>query len=894
MKIKVFYFLIVFSILGVFNFVRAQEIPNEPKPDTRTENVIVVFKTHFDIGYTDLAGSVVHKYQTTMIEDALKVIDQTSKLPADQHFTWTLPAWPMQQILSGCSPEVKERVIKALKEKYLAVHALPFTIETEASDPEILARSFQSSSDMSMEYGLKLPQDAKMTDVPEHSWILPTILANAGIKFLHLGCNAASQSPVVPDLFWWEGPDGSRVLTMYSWKYYGTDVVPPENWPYKTWIAIIHTNDNTGAPTPEVVDQVISKIRKLNPNAKVVLGRMSDFYDLIIRENASIPVAKKDMPDSWIHGYMSMPEEVGISRRVMKDMFTLEKLNTELNMWKGKNDDISPVMKKAVENSLLFDEHTFGLAMSHGSSGYWCYGDQFRKLKAEGIYDQIELSWNEKGNRIRDTWRSVKPLLNDKLKELGNSVNISEDHIIVYNPLPWNRSGVVTLQVLSNLFGKSNAVKDAESGKVTMISNYGNVIRFEAEDIPAMGYRSFIPVQVDTQGTGLTVNKSLNQIENKYLRITVDYKRGGISSVLDKTTGREMVKKSSDYVFGGYIYERFSRENTESYVKDYIKGGWDWAPAELGRPNLTDDKYCQVHPVPYSMEFESDAVKVSAILQFRKDQNNPHDYTLIYSLYQNQPYLEVEWGITGKSPDPWPEGGWISFPFNIEKPQFRVGRLGAIVDPCNDYVKNSNLDYCFINSGITVTGDDRKGYGITSPEVPAVSLDRPGLWKFSRDFTPEKPNVFFNLYNNQWSTNFTEWIEGSWSARFYVWPARTPDNEQALITPSEELSTPLLAEFSSGNKGTLPVSVRGVEVSMKGVMVTAFGANPYGRGLLLRLWEQSGKSGRCNVNLPDGLNGLMAIPVNLRGEYEGSPFQIQNNSITVDIKPYKPISFVII
>ena len=113
-----------------------------------TENVIVVFKTHFDIGYTDLAGSVVHKYQTSMIEGALKVIERTKSLPADQQFTWTLPAWPMQQILAGSAPETKERVVDALKNKYLAVHALPFTIETEASDLETLARAFQSSSDI--------------------------------------------------------------------------------------------------------------------------------------------------------------------------------------------------------------------------------------------------------------------------------------------------------------------------------------------------------------------------------------------------------------------------------------------------------------------------------------------------------------------------------------------------------------------------------------------------------------------------------------------------------------------------------------------------------------------------------------------------------------------------
>jgi hypothetical protein len=32
------------------------------------QEVVVVFKTHFDIGYTDLARNVVAKYRTSMID----------------------------------------------------------------------------------------------------------------------------------------------------------------------------------------------------------------------------------------------------------------------------------------------------------------------------------------------------------------------------------------------------------------------------------------------------------------------------------------------------------------------------------------------------------------------------------------------------------------------------------------------------------------------------------------------------------------------------------------------------------------------------------------------------------------------------------------------------------
>ena len=885
MKVLLFPILLFFLMRPAFS----------QQPNLKTENVVVVFKTHFDIGYTDLAGSVVNKYQTSMIEGALKVVDKTRSLPGDQHFTWTMPAWPMQQILAGCSPEVKDQVVEGLKSKFLAVHALPFTIETEASELETLARAFQSSSDISLEYNLELPRDAKMTDVPEHSWILPTILANAGVRFLHLGCNAASQSPEVPDLFWWEGPDGSKVLTMYSWKYYGTDVVPPEGWPYKTWIAIIHTNDNTGAPEPEVVQQTVDEIKRLNPNAKVTQGRMSDFYDLVIKENAEIPTIRKDMPDTWIHGFMSMPEEVKMSRKIKKEIFVLDMLNSELNLWKSQNNDISPLIKKAVENSLLFDEHTFGLAMSHGHSGYWCYGDQFKKLRTWNVFDPIEFSWKEKALRVIDAERVIQPELNDKIRELVNSVSIRDSHITVYNPLPWKRDGLVNLQIYSGDLKKATSLKDITTGEIIELTNNGNMVRFIARDVPAMGYKSYLPVEVQTRtNSSLQLIKDKNTIENEYFKVAIDRTKGGIASVTDKKNGTEMVKPGSEYVFGGYVYERFSKENTESYAKDYIKGGWDWAPAELGRPNLSDDKYKQVHPVPYSVEYEIDNVKVSATLQFKRDENNPHDYTLIYTLYNNLPYIEVQWGITGKSPDPWPEAGWISFPFNVEKPEFRLGRLGSIVDPSKDFIKNSNLDYCFVNSAIAVTGADMKGFGISSPDLPGVSLDRPGLWKFTRNFIPSNPNVFYNLYNNQWSTNFTEWIEGSWSAKFYVWPVDNYDNEKSIITPSEQFRVPMLAEFASGSNGSMPVSANGIELSMKGVLVTAFGKNPYGDGLILRLWEQAGNSGKCKVSLPQGLEGKIVIPVNLRGEVTGSPFEIQNNSISVEIKGYKPYSFMIL
>ena len=54
------------------------------------------------------------------------------------------------------------------------------------------------------------------------------------------------------------------------------------------------------------------------------------------------------------------------------------------------------------------------------------------------------------------------------------------------------------------------------------------------------------------------------------------------------------------------------------------------------------------------------------------------------------------------------------------------------------------------------------------------------------------------------------------------------------------------------------------------MLVTSFGPNPFGKGTMLRLWEQAGDAGKCTVTLPEGMTFTRAVPVNLRGEKAGN------------------------
>jgi hypothetical protein len=173
-----------------------------------------------------------------------------------------------------------------------------------------------------------------------------------------------------------------------------------------------------------------------------------------------------------------------------------------------------------------------------------------------------------------------------------------------------------------------------------------------------------------------------------------------------------------------------------------------------------------------------------------------------------------------------------------------------------------------------------------------VSVGEPGLWKYTFDYLPKHPTVFVNLYNNMWNTDYPLWVEGSWDSRVRLWPMANRTAVAAdLAVHSWEARLPLLAAVADGPGGKLPNTQTGVSVSRAGVLVTAFGANPDGKGTLLRVWDQAGESGKLTVTLPGTFK--LATPVNLRGEKTGVPVPVQAGKLRVDLLAYAPASFLL-
>ena len=754
-------FLLLFGLLQGGTPAWAQANSSWPK----LEEVIVVSKTHFDIGYTDLASRVVERYRTSMADQALKLVDESRTLPPDQQFSWTLAGWPMAQILwPGQTPQRRDRFLAAMRQGRLVPHALAFTTHTESLDLEDLTRGLRYAVDLARLAGQPLPTAAKMTDVTSHTGVTATILAHAGVRFFHLGCNEGCSHPEVPLLYWWEGPDRSRVLTMFSTAY-GSDLLPPPNWPHKTWLCMWMTGDNHGPPNAQEVQHLFARARKDLPGVRVRFGQMSDFADAILREKPDLPVIRGDMPDTWIHGIGSMPIETQLAHVTRPRIAALEALDTLLGIWGVSGSSAGALVREAYENTLLFGEHTWGPDVSR-YAGY-TYGEAWKKKLAAGDYRFLLEGFDQKRAYARRAAALVDTALEQRMAGLARAVNVAGRRVVVFNPLPWKRDGAVDLPWT----GAIPTLNDlARQESVTPALDQGR-LRFVARALPPLGYKTFTvserPASAPATPGPLNADARAQRIENEFFRVTLDPARCGIRSILDKKTGRELVNPQSPYALGQYLYERFDADQAARFTRSYVlspDSGENISHGKPGLPPAKEQPYRSATATGATVEFQQSAVSVAAVLQAAPRGIIRDATQLRVVLYAGLPWLDLEWSIRNKTPDPWPEGGWLCFPLRADDPTFRLARLGNIVDPARDLVRGSNHEIFCLNGGLLVNGAEGSRTGICPIDAQLVSLEHPGLWRYSRDFVAHKPDVFVMLFNNVYSTNFAQWIEGSYAS----------------------------------------------------------------------------------------------------------------------------------
>ena len=389
--------------------------------------------------------------------------------------------------------------------------------------------------------------------------------------------------------------------------------------------------------------------------------------------------------------------------------------------------------------------------------------------------------------------------------------------------------------------------------------------------------------------------ESISVLENNFLKVTVNKDRGGIVSIIEKKTGREMVDPQAEYAFGQYLYERFDSKQCQKYNIDcYNQAAWDYGARELNtRHDLPDTpSYSRAIPRYKSLEFSDDGICQKAILRMDFSSEIPAKLTTIITLPAEAPWLEIKVILNNKKPDTWPEAGWIYLPVNeVGNSQFRIGRNGSVVNPL-DFPHGTNRTLCYVYTGAIIAGSDGKGVGICNLDHGLMSFGQSGIMKFDPSYIPQKPIAYINLFNNQWNTNFPYWIGDSISSRVRIW-ATDNISPESLVLPATEFRNPVLVGIASGKEGNLPPASGGLSLSREGIKITNFSPNSDNDSFTLRLWEQTGLSGKCTVKLPKGSGIKSAQPVNLRNVKIGNPTKVRNGEFSFNLKAYSPASFIL-
>ena len=894
----------------------ARRLPDWPN----LKEVIVVSKCHLDVGYTMPVPKLQEKIRKNDSERALALFGQDSNQPEDRRFRWMFPVWSMETALDAHQDAARRvRLEAAVREGRFVWHALPFTIETESSDLEELVRIVGRSSALSRRFGKPLPRWAKQTDVPDQAWALPTLLAHSGVKFLHLGTNGCSkparETRKMPFLCWWEGPDGSRILLGTSPQYGWSSITPPKGWKYSKWLVILVGGDNAGLPSRREIDRIFATAAKKMPGVRVRFGDPAEFADAIIAEekaHPSLPVVRGDMPDTWIHGAMSEPKATAIHRHATGDLITLGQLDTTLRAFGVATESVAELLDRAYRDSGLYSEHTWGLA-GFRVRGPRLYRPGWRQRYDSGEYKEFDESFQYHADYARRAHKAAQDGIQARMEALARSVAVEGPRVVVFNPLPYVRDAVVEVEMPEG-YSLPGGARD------------GGKVRFLAKGLPAGGYKTYVVhgEQVKHVGNQNDLHVLHGQIEKfRHFTVKFDLEKGGIASLVENATGRELVKQGG-HVLGQFLHERFSRNEVGHYSKIYNEREKNDGLSKPGMPDVAHAPYAAITPSGWRARMKRSPLGVEVVMAPDDTKGLAKAYEMRFSFPDHLPCVDITWRVEDKTPDPIPEGGWLCLPFNVEGPSFRVGRIGGTIDPTKDIIFGANKDILCADRAITVrSGPGGAGVGVASADLPLWSLGRPGLWRYEPDYVPTEPEVFANLYNNQWNTNFPLWIPGSWSASLRVYPvAHGADEEQAIFTPAWEIRQPAVAAFADNKKiihveqvehvenlndlhvlhgqknngevgSPLPAAANGLVLSRKGVRVTAFCPNPDGEGIVLRVWEQAGKGGDITVTLPLGMKAAVAQPVNLRGERTGEPISVTSGGFGFELPSWAPRSFIL-
>lgn len=814
--------------------------------------VFIVPHEHLDIGFTDYPEKVAELHSQA-VDGVLDL------LPTHPDFRWTLDgSWVAEQYLKGRSAERREQFLQSIRDGKITLPMQYANQHTGVASLEGLIRSLYPSAALAKQFSLPLGA-AHITDVPSYSWSYASILHDAGVKYFAAASNSW-RAPVVllgrwneKSPFYWEGPDGGRVLMWYSRAYLQLATLfaaPQRLEAVKDALPVFlqaYSRANYAANATIIFGSQLENTELNKDQADLVRAwqaryawprlQYADFAeamsDIEQQFHGKLPVVRGDFGPYWEDGFTSDSFHTALHRQNQQRILTAEKFGAIPAVLDPALRPDESLLKRAWRNILLFDEHT------------WTFVGATTQPDNQQTTGQLALKRAETTNANQAITRSI----HRSWAQLESFLGPKDASLVVFNSVNWKRSGLVEIDLPD---GKSlfDTTTDREVpcetvfvGRTTPLPGFGGGyrrVRFLAQAVPAMGYKLFaLRPETKTPNHSDKNDKSSQNdrtFENAYYRITVDPTSGALAGIWDKQLNRELVDTKSPYHFGAYIYVTGADDMPNNSLYRF---GATLRPPSL-TPNAADNgRLVSVQHAAYGtvITLESSAPRT------------PRIQTQI-TLLDFEKRIEFRYEIK-KEAVLSKEAVYIAFPFAVENPEFVYDSQNGWINPAKDELLGGSREWYAVTHWAAVFGGGVAA-GVIPRDAPLVTFGDIVRGNWPAEFRPKTSTIFSWLMSNYWGTNFAPAQGGEFSFRYDLVSARTLEPAQLTRTGWETM-TPLESDMVNAafTPGRLPATQASLlQVDNPNVAVTTWKRAENGEGSILRLTELAGHEQRVRVSSP--------------------------------------------
>jgi alpha-mannosidase len=848
--------------------------------------VALIPHEHLDVGFTDYPAKVAELHSQS-IDQAMGLIKETPD------FRWTLDgSWVADQYLNGRSSQAREQFFEHVRAGSIVIPPEFANQHTGNASWEGLARSLYGQHNLAREHKLPIADAAQIVDVPAYPWGYASVLHDAGIKYF-LAASNSWRAPVMllgrwneKSPFYWEGPDGSRVLMWYSRAYLQAHTLFGSPWrmesirdslpvflqaytrrDYTANTAIIFGTQLENTPLAKEQSEIVATFSREYAWPKFEFSTVHSAMQRIEHEwKGDIPVVRGDFGPYWEDGYGSDALHTAIHRENQHRIATAEVMGAAVSSIDTRVRPDEAMLNDAWRNELLYDEHT------------WTYVSATTQPEHHQSEDQIAL----KRSRVTRARDDIDESIQRGWAQLEALVKPKENSIAVFNSLNWTRSGIVETDLPdgTTLFDSSTGaevpVEILRKGKGISLPGFGPGsvrVRFRAASVPAVGYKLYT-IKPIAKERATAVNIQGNVLENEFYRVALDPSSGTIASVFDKQLGRELVDSSSPYKFGQYLYVT----GGDSYPANSLyRFGAGLKPPTLTVHATTSGTLMSVTRTPLGIiaTLSSSAPNTPSIQTEILLPNSTKDILITYHLHKDRVLTR--------------ESAYVAFPFAVTMPAFTYGSQAAWVNPAKDELAGGSREWYLPTTWVSVYNPQVTAT-IVPLDAPLVAFGDVVRGEWPTEFKPKSSAIFSWLMNNYWGTNFPAWQGGDFTFRYAI-TSDAQFNAQLLTRFGLEALTPLERDDVPGTQDSslLPNQEASLlDVGSPEVTLLTWKRSEDGDGTILRLQDTAGKASNVRIHSPF-LAFERAWLCNLLEDNQAE-LAIQGEDVTVSIKPFEVLT----